>query len=151
MFNYGRKRWKRHLRYVTASCPVCASVISLTQMVAFFRYLDSANIYFQTRIASVKLKNVKLQKLIGHRCQISAVYRCIKGNGAGQNGGGINTFAYCKWRSYRERLHNRRDVVYQHFLSALGTIVQNVRDRTAVHGNIGKRPRRRRRRPERSW
>lgn len=74
----------------------------------------------------------------------------MKRCGAGQNGGGINTLAYCKWRSYREGLYNQRDLIHQHFLSALGTIVQNVRDRTAVHGNIGKRPRSRRR-PERSW
>lgn len=45
IFNFGRKPWKLHLRYVTASCPVRASVISLTQTVAFFRSLDSANLY----------------------------------------------------------------------------------------------------------
>lgn len=52
--DYGRKRWKRHLRYVTASCPVRASVITLTQMAAFSTSFRSVNIYLHTSIASAK-------------------------------------------------------------------------------------------------
>lgn len=62
------------------------------------------------------------------------------GFGPGQNGGVMNTFAQRKWRSYRERLHNQRALIPFPLLSGLGEIVQDGRDRTAVHGDVGERP-----------